>query len=132
MGCIRPLLARIAGGWLVVHLCLLVAVPTAICSTAPAQAAAAKCTCDHAGMQQVCPMHHPKPKSNAASGSHSCACRSASDPVSAIAASLIGPSAVLAPAASTIAPTAASQSLVSLDPIPLDSSFVPDSPPPRG
>jgi hypothetical protein len=126
---IRPRLARIAGSWLVFHLCLLVSIPTSLCSTASAGVVKAECTCGH-GDGQYCPMHHPKSKSHG--DVHSCACRSASDPLAEIAASLIGPSAVLVPSVSAIAPSAAVSLSAAVDPVPLDLSSVPDSPPPRG
>jgi hypothetical protein len=75
-------------------------------------------------------MHHPKSKSTG--DSHSCSCRSASDPIADLAASLIGPAAVLVPPTSTIAPAPAAVLSAAFDPDPLDSSSVPDSPPPRG
>jgi len=125
---IRPRLARIAGGWLVLHLCLLAAVPTSLCAKTSVSSAKAECTCDH-GDGRICPMHHVKSKSKP--GSHSCSCRPTSDPVAAIAASLIGPAAVLAPSPSAIVPPLAGRLSAAFDPDPLESSSVPDSPPPR-
>jgi hypothetical protein len=123
--------ARIAGGWLVIHLCLLASVPTALCSMGSSSAVAVKCTCDHAD-GGMCAMHHSRSVSALTTDHHSCACRSASDPAAAMAASLLGPVAVLAASASAILPTMAGTSLPAFNPAQLDSSSVPHSPPPRG
>jgi hypothetical protein len=48
-----------------------------------------------------------------------------------MAAVLIGPAAVLVPEASLFAPEKAAASAPVFDPVPLESSFVPDPPPPR-
>jgi hypothetical protein len=125
---IRPRLARIAGGWLVFNLCLLASIPTAIGAAISAGAVGAECTCAH-GDGQTCPMHHPQ--STNSTPDRSCSCRSASDPIAALAASLVGPAAVLATPASGIAQIDASAGLPAFSPEPLDSSSVPDSPPPR-
>jgi hypothetical protein len=53
---IRLQVARVAAGWLVFHVCLLVVVPTALCSS-PSASAGAECTCEH-GDGLMCPMHH--------------------------------------------------------------------------
>src|SRR6476660_9699295 len=92
---IRPRLARVAAGWLVFQVALLVSVPTSLCSTTSATASAAACTCDHAD-GEMCPMHHTRNRSHDKSGTHSCSCRSTTDPMAALAAVLIGPPAVLA------------------------------------
>jgi hypothetical protein len=128
---IRPQLARVAGGWLVFHLCLLVSVPTALRPTMSAKTVAAECTCDHLGAQ-VCPMHHPRSSSTRESGGQSCACRSTSDPVAVLIGSLIGPQAVLASSASLFAPVDSSLRAPSFNPHPLESNSIPESPPPRG
>src|SRR6185295_20036024 len=90
---IRSRLARAAAGWLVVHVCLLLSVPTALCTTMSV-GAKAECTCDH-GDGQMCPMHHTRSKSKTPLDPHSCSCRSTSDPVAAMAAALIGPAGVI-------------------------------------
>jgi hypothetical protein len=130
MQSMRRWVRGVAGGWLVLHLSLLVSVPTAICSTTSASAIGAECTCDH-GDGQMCPMHHTRGKSTSPSDSRSCSCRSTSDPISAMAASLIGPAAVLAPSVSLFVPTTAGASALRFHPEPLEPSSVPDSPPPR-
>jgi len=128
---IRRQLARIAAGWLVLRLCTLVFVPTALCSTpASGVVVAAECTCEH-GDGQVCPMHHTRSKPKSTVDQHSCSCRSASDPVTALAASLIGPAAVMAPSASAAARADAADWLTAFNPVPLESAFVPEAPPPR-
>jgi hypothetical protein len=76
-------------------------------------------------------MHHSRSVSALTTDHHSCACHSASDPVAAMAASLIGPVAVLSASTSTILPTNGVKSVPTFNPALLDSSSVPDSPPPR-
>ena len=100
---IRPQLQRFAAGWLVCHLCLLAAIPTTLRSTMFASASGAACTCAH-GDGQICPMHHTRSTTASTSSSRPCSCRSTADPMTAMAASLIGPAAVLAPSASCVAP----------------------------
>jgi len=126
---IRPRLALVASAWLAFQLCLFVSIPTALSPNTTASVGA-ECTCEH-GDGQICPMHHSRsvPKGQ---GSHPCACRSTADPASTIAASLIGPAGVLTPAAATIAHATVTAALPVFAPAPLDSVFVPDSPPPRG
>jgi len=126
----RSQIARIAGAWLVFHLCLFVSAPTAICCTMSATGNAAECTCDHSD-GGMCPMHHTRSHGMPAADAHSCKCRGTTDPVAALAAFLTGPMAVLVPAASAVAPASASVQAVAFFPTPLASSFVPDSPPPR-
>jgi hypothetical protein len=128
---IRPQLSYIAGGWLVLHLCLLVSVPTALCATIAAHTIGAECTCDHED-GQMCPMHHTTSKAKASSDAHSCSCRSTSDPDAAIAASLIGPAAVLAPSTSLVALANDTSWTLLVAFEPLESFSTPDSPPPRG
>jgi hypothetical protein len=74
-------------------------------------------------------MHHTKSK--ATSESHPSSCRSAADPNALLAALLIGPTAMLAPAASLAAPAGIAESTPLAHFEPLESSPVPDSPPPR-
>jgi hypothetical protein len=130
----RGQLVRVAAGWLVLHLGLLVSVPTTLCAITSASTLGAQCTCDH-GDGQMCPMHHGRSNSSSSkSGSQprSCSCRSTSDPIAAIAASLIGPVAVLGLAQSICQPTLASGRVAVFNPQPLESSHAPASPPPRG
>jgi hypothetical protein len=126
----RPQLVRVAGGWLVLHLCLLVSIPTTLCSTTPASIAAAGCTCNH-GDGQMCPLHHSGSKAKSPSESHSCSCRSTTDPIAALASALIGPAAVLAPFASPVAPTRVAGWARPFKSETLESSSTPDAPPPR-
>jgi hypothetical protein len=126
----RSQLGRIAGGWLVLHLCLFVSAPTAICCTMAATEAAAECTCDHSD-GGMCPMHHTRSHGMPAADAHSCKCRGTADPVAALAAFLTGPIAVLVPSTSVVAPAPAPAGAISFVPAPLDLPFVPDSPPPR-
>ena len=46
MGRIRARLTRIAAGWVVIHLALLISVPTTICSMNAGISVGAACTCD--------------------------------------------------------------------------------------
>jgi len=128
MGWMRDRRARIAGGWLVVQLCLIGALPTSLGALTSASAVGAECTCGH-GDGATCPMHHPAPQPGPQS--HPCSCRGTTDPGSAILASLIGPTAVLASAASAANPATAAKSLPALTLDPLDVSSPPLSPPPR-
>ena len=130
MSWIRRRLAGVAAGWLVFQLTLLLAVPTTLCSTISAGRVGAECTCDHAD-GTMCPMHHTRSRAHGEPGSHSCSCRSTSDPMAASAAALTGPPAVL---------VAEAESAISLDSAecaeiaasaPLHWIAVPDSPPPR-
>jgi len=130
MSWIRRRLAGVAAVWLVFQLTLLLAVPTTLCSTISAGRVGAECTCDHAD-GTMCPMHHTRSRAHGEPGSHSCSCRSTSDPMAALAAALTGPPAVL---------VAEAESAISLDSAecaeiaasaPLHWIAVPDSPPPR-
>ena len=127
----RPRLARVAAGWLILHFCLLVSVPAALCSMNSAVIALVECTCAH-GDGQTCPMHRTESKSKPAPVSNTCSCRSASDPAAELASSLIGPTAVLALSASISAPISTAAWIRTFNPAPLESPSVPDSPPPRG
>src|SRR4029450_995419 len=92
-------LKRLAGGWIVLQLSILIAIPTALRLTLPDHLEAGlECTCSH-GDGMSCPMHHPEAEPNAPT----CAYRSAPNPAAAIAVSILGPSAVLN---SSIAPAA--------------------------
>lgn len=127
---LRPKLTRIAGGWLVLHVCLLVSIPTELCWLTSSDTSGAACACDH-GDGQTCPMHRSQSSyDGAAPDSWSCTCRSASDPL-AIATSLLSPAAVLATAVTGIAPmTSVGWRPASRAETAEPSSF-PDSPPPR-
>jgi hypothetical protein len=128
---IRPRLARVAAAWLLFHATLLLSVPTAVCSmrtVAVASVAPEKCACGHSNAQ-ACPLHE---KSKASADRHSCACRNASDPLTALAASIVGPAAVLAPSIPIVTPLTRIAWLHAAAVEPLDSFSVPASPPPRG
>jgi hypothetical protein len=127
MAWIRAHVAQVAGGWLAFQLCLLAAVPTVLCSPESAVALESACTCAHGdGEGQSCPMHH-----SSTSPSDHCSCRSTADPRAALVASLIGPTAVLAPVASTPAPATVAAPARVFSAEPLESAVAPDSPPPR-
>jgi hypothetical protein len=101
-------------------------VPVTLCARNSAAVAAQTCTCGH-GDGHACPMHHPASSSR----SKSCSCQSSSDPAAAIAASLFGPSATLAPSVDSIQLALTSDRSRQTTPHLLDASSIPDAPPPR-
>src|SRR5262249_54278435 len=127
----RPRLARVAAGWLAFHLALLFSVPTTLCCMTSGAAVAVKCTCDHSD-GQMCPMHHTRSRSNQSPDSHSCTCRSTSDPLAALTAALVGPAAIVAPTVAVDDPFDVSSAVNRMDSVLPHSTRVPDSPPPRG
>jgi hypothetical protein len=130
MSWIRPRLARVAAGWFVFQLTLLLAVPATLCSTISASSVGAECTCDHAD-GTMCPMHHTRSRAHGESGNHSCSCRSTSDPMAALAAALTGPPAVLVAEAISVVSFDSAKCDASAASAPLHWIAVPDSPPPR-
>ena len=123
----RARVASVAAVWLALHVCLLITVPTTLCSMESVAAVGGNCSCPHdAGT--ICPMH---PKAKLKASSDQCACKSAADPIAAMTTALLGPSAVLSPASSPAAPPDATAWRLVFAPVPLDSISVPDSPPPR-
>ncbi len=127
MGWLRPRLALVVCGWLAIELCLFIAVPIALSPGSGAVALSAECTCEH-GDGQMCPMHHTRSTSHRGSAY---TCRGAFDPAAGLAACLIGPAGVLAPAAAVIPHAERVSTMVTREAEPLDVSPVPDSPPPR-
>jgi hypothetical protein len=125
----RRLLAHVAGGWLVLQLCLLASVPAALCWTPYTSPRAAECACDHSAVQ-TCPMH-PATHRDPSSDSSSCSCRSTTDPLAEIAASLLGPAAVLMPPVLGIGPMPMVGSQPVTNPQLHDQFAIPDAPPPR-
>ena len=123
---VRRWVGRIAAGWIALHFAILVSTPTALCVTTPDHRAGAECTCDHAGAEQ-CPMHHARTKTNPSS----CSCRSTSDPLGTVAASLLGPSAVLTRVVSLDRESASSRMLSPTTTHSIDADDIPDAPPPR-
>jgi hypothetical protein len=126
----RPRLARVAAVWLVFQLALLLSVPTTLCCTASGNAAAVECTCDHDD-GQMCPMHHTRARSHPSPASHSCTCRSTSDPLATLAAALVGPVAIVTPTVAVEEPFDVSAAVNRIDSRLPHSTRVPDSPPPR-
>jgi len=127
---LRAQVARVAAGWLAVHLCFLVSAPTSLCSVQRGIVVeAAACKCAHTP-GQACPMHHARRSTGTRAGSRLCACASA-DPLLATVASLLGPVAVLATPAPALAPPAAADCSNTLAATALDRTAVPESPPPR-
>jgi hypothetical protein len=131
---VRTNLARVACGWLVVRLAVFVSVPTVMCSSMAAGAMGVECTCNHEG-GGMCPMHHTMPHASMAShsmpSSHTCACKPSADPAAVMTATLLGHAAVFAPIPFVVASERPSVATPGLTFLPIDSSFVPDSPPPR-
>jgi hypothetical protein len=127
MAWMRARVANVAAVWLALHVCLLISVPTTLCSMESVAAVGRNCSCPHAA-GTTCPMH---PKAKLKASSDQCACKSAADPVAAMTTAMLGPAAVLSPSSSPAAPPDASAWRVVFAPVPLDSISVPDSPPPR-
>jgi hypothetical protein len=126
MQSMRLRLRRVAAGWLVFQLSLLMSIPTALCLTMPTSAIGLQCTCAHED-GQMCPMHHTRSKSN----SPSCSCRSTTDPIAAITASLWGPSAVLTRTVASVDLVVTSDTPRISHWSPIEAFVVPDAPPPR-
>jgi hypothetical protein len=122
---VRRHVARIAGGWLLFQASVLSLTSVSLCAGMIAAAAAQSCTCAH-GDGQECPMHPSKPTSKS-----SCSCRSTNDSTTAALVSLVGPVAVLARAASIVAPSAISTFQVTARTSPAATPVAPDPPPPR-
>ncbi len=127
MAWMRARVANVAAVWLALHVCLLISVPTTLCSMGSVAAVGRNCSCPHAA-GTICPMH---PKAKLKASSDQCSCKSAADPIAALTTALLGPSAVLSPASSPAAPPDATAWRIVSAPVPLDSISVPDSPPPR-
>jgi hypothetical protein len=120
-------LRRLAGGWIVLQLSILIAVPTALRLTfSDDHQAGLACTCAH-GDGMSCPMHHPETEPN----TPTCSYRSAANPAAAIAVSILGPSAVLTPSIAPAGLIATREILTSLISHPIEIATVPDAPPPR-
>jgi len=124
----RARVASVAAVWLALHVCLLVSVPTTLCSMGSVAAVRSECSCPHAA-GTICPMHPPKAKLKPSSDQ--CACKSATDPSAAITTALLGPAAVLSPSSWPVAPPDAITWRAFFAAVPLDSISVPDLPPPR-
>jgi hypothetical protein len=123
----RRRLRRLAGGWIVLQLSILIAVPTALRLTLPDDLEAGlECTCSH-GDAMTCPMHHPATEPNAPT----CSYRSAANPGAAVAVSILGPSAVLTRSTAPAGLIATREILTSLISHPIEIAIVPDAPPPR-
>jgi hypothetical protein len=122
----RLRLRCLAAGWVVFQLSLLMSIPTALCLTVPTSATGLVCTCAHEDGQK-CPMHHTRSKSN----SPSCSCRSTTDPMAAITASLWGPSAVLTRTVASVDLVVTSDTPRTSHWSPIEAFVVPDAPPPR-
>lgn len=117
-------MAWVVGAWLLCQASLAVLVPVSL--SAQTAALEQTCTCSH-NDGQMCPMHHTKSKSS----QPACSCRSTDDGFTATLASLLGTTAVLAPASAVVATVGTTDVLTSLDTTLFDASFNPDPPPPR-
>src|SRR5262249_13207595 len=126
MRALRLHLARLAGGLLAIHLSLFAVIPTVLCADLRSSAAGLECTCAH-GDGQSCPLHHH----SAAGQKNSCSCQSATDPRNEVLATMFGPMAVL-PSTILIEHSMTCASVIGPFSRPLDTSSIPDSPPPRG
>ena len=116
---------RLAGGWLVLQLCILSFTPAALCLGVHSALFSAECTCAHGGGEQ-CPMHHP-----ATTSKSTCSCRSTDDTTRATMASLLGPTAVLPSMMAVSVPPVMTNSFTSIATSLIDAPSVPDAPPPR-
>src|SRR5260221_6113637 len=126
MRTVRNHMAWLAGLCLGTQLAVLMVVPWVLCAGMPS-AAAVQCACPH-GDAHPCSLH----KTASGSTTTSCSCRGTTDGATAVVASLIGPTAVLAERVHPLDPaTGAGSRGQRPDCRPLDSRFVPDSPPPR-
>jgi hypothetical protein len=126
MESMRLRLRRVAAGWLVFQLSLLMSIPTTLRLATPTSATGLACTCAHDD-GQMCPMHHTRSKSN----SPSCSCRSTTDPMAALTASLWGPSAVLTRPVGSVDLAVTIDTPRISDWSPIEALVVPDAPPPR-
>ena len=126
MRLLRHRLAWFASAWLLIQLANVTVTPSALLAGLPDSSASDACTCAH-GDGQICPMHH----TTSTSKTKSCSCRSTTDTAAAVIASLFGPTAVLTSPIGAAEPPASSEPPLSLASRPLDSSLVPDAPPPR-
>lgn len=127
---LRTRAAGVAAAWLAVHLSLLVSVPTTLCSADPGPSAKASCECRHE-TGAVCPMHQGKGAARSKAPSRVCSCQSATDPLLATVASLLGPLAVLPQSTARLAPPVSVAWTAPAASASLDTPTVPDSPPPR-
>lgn len=130
MGWIRLRLARVAASWLVLHLALVISVPTTLCCTAAGSAITIECACDHS-RGQMCPMHRTPAPSHRPGDSHACSCRSTSDPMAAMTAALIGPPAIVTRSVAVADPLTLSAAVIRTTSQRPYWTHAPDSPPPR-
>jgi hypothetical protein len=126
MQLLRNHLARLACVWLLTQGVMLSISSAALCAGMRGAVGVIECTCDHDD-GQTCPMHH----TTTASKTKSCSCRGTDDGAAAVMASLFGPAAVLTVSINPVEPPADSRNPQRADSRPLDSSLVPDAPPPR-
>lgn len=121
-GC-RRRLVRLAGGLLAIQLCSWIVTPTLLYATT--SSAALACSCSHGGSHN-CPVHHHnRPSKNA------CSCRDTSDGAANLVASLIGPVAVLVAPDDSGRVDVSQAATIGFAPVILDTTLVPDAPPPR-
>jgi len=118
----RRQLRRVAGGWVIAQVCVLVLASGVMALTG---AAAVECTCTH-GDAHSCPMHHPQPASKS-----TCSCRSTSDGPTAAVAALLGPIAVVPSSLVSEPAPLRGERVDALAASLFDVPSVPDGPPPR-
>jgi len=127
----RGRLARLAAGWLLLQLSLMVSAQTALCASSSAASVDVTCTCGH-GDDASCPMHHHGAgTSRSDAPSQPCSCRPTDDPGAVLVGSLLGPTAILASSAAVDASETVDDSLADLSLHAFDRSTPPVSPPPR-
>jgi hypothetical protein len=126
---LRVRAARFAGICLVGQLAVVVCLQTVMFASGIfTTVVTADCACVGGTM---CPMHHAGPATGMRTNQGACAFHGTSDPIGAVLASLLGPSAVVPPVAMPVVPAVARLRLSQLDEVAFDFSHVPDSPPPR-
>jgi hypothetical protein len=126
---LRARVTRFAGLWLVGQLAVVVCLQTVMFASGISTAAiAADCACVGGTM---CPMHRGHGSTSPRTDQGSCAFHGTSDPLGAVLASLLGPSAVVPPVGVPHAPTFARLPRWQPEAVAFDFSRVPASPPPR-
>jgi hypothetical protein len=124
MGIFRGGLRSVAGGWLVFQVCLWSVSSVALCCASARLDSAVECSCPNRPAHG-CPMHNTK------ADGHACSCSAERNDAAGAIAAFFGPAAVLAAPLADATAAAVAQHFAASDCFPLDTSLVPDSPPPR-
>src|SRR5258706_1734407 len=128
MRTVRNHMAWFAGLCLATQLAVLMVVPCVLCADTrdTPGTATVQCACPHAA-SHPCSLHAaPSPSTTS-----TCSCRGTTDGATAVLASLIGPTAVLAEPVPGLGPASGACRPQCSERHPLDSCIVPVSPPPR-